>query len=237
MASTLPFWQAWWFYSLVFLAVGAVIYLLDRERMRRRKAERQMRTKIADHLHAEIRTALNSIHVLSEIGTIKAGKDPDKAADYLGQIKSKSQQMLNAMDDILWVIEPENDSMSRIVARIEDYAQKVRSSGQAEMELMVDPKVGDLVLDMQQRQMLLRLVKESINGLLRAGVRKMQVALGRDKEQLTFVIHFGQGEVDMTILNNFLQAWEMTNLMADISASCKMVQQTSNCEISFYIPL
>ncbi|MCB0594485.1 MAG: hypothetical protein KDD28_10370, partial [Phaeodactylibacter sp.] len=62
-----PFWQAWWFYSLLCLAGGAIIFLFDRERMRRRKSIQQMRAKIADQLHAQIRTALNSIHILSEM--------------------------------------------------------------------------------------------------------------------------------------------------------------------------
>ncbi|MCB0594486.1 MAG: hypothetical protein KDD28_10375, partial [Phaeodactylibacter sp.] len=113
-------------------------------------------------------------------------KDPAKAAGYLGQINSKSQQMMHAMDDMLWAVAPENDSMSRVVERIEAYVQKLRSEGHAVIGLLAGPEVGGLVFDMQLRQMLLRLAKESINGLLRAGARGMQVYLGRDKMQLNY---------------------------------------------------
>lgn len=231
-----PFWQAWWFYSLVCLAGGGIIFLFDRERMRRTKSVQQMRAKIADQLHAEIRTALNSIHILSEMAAIKARKDPAKAAGYLGQINSKSQQMMHAMDDMLWAVAPENDSMSRIVERIEAYAHKLQSGGQVVIGLLVGPEVSALEFDMQLRQMLLRLVKESVNGLLRAGARSLQVYLGREKMRLSFVAEFDKAEVDKTMLNNLLQAREMAALLADMGATYELEIHQAKGVLSFSIP-
>jgi signal transduction histidine kinase len=232
-----PFWRAWWFYSLIMLAVGGIIYLFDRERMRRKRSVQQMRTKIADNLHAEIRTALNSIHILSEMATIKARKDLAKAADYLGQINSKSQQMMHSMDDILWSVAPENDSMSSIVKRIEEYVHKLRSGGHPAVDLLVDKEVGELELDMRLRQMLLRLVKESIDGLLRAGAHSLQVHLGRDKTQLSFVIEFDKAETDATLLNNFLLTRDMTALSTDLGAIHQLEMHQTKGVLSFSIPV
>jgi ligand-binding sensor domain-containing protein len=232
-----PFWQAWWFYSLLFLSGGGIIYLFDRESMRRKKSVRQMRAKIADQLYADIRLALNSIHILSEIAVIKARKTPASALAYLGQIKSKSLRMLQDMDDILWAVAPENDRMSKIVARIEAYARKLHGEGQAAVEMRVDPKIGNLALDTRQRQLLLRLAKSSINGLLRAGARELQLSLERERAQLHYVILFEQAEVDMTLLNNFLQAQDMSVLMANLGAARQVELPQSNGRISFHIPI
>lgn len=232
-----PFWQAWWFYSLVCLAFGGIIFLFDRERMYRRKSVQQMRAKIADRLHAEVRTALNSIHILSEMAAIKSGKEPARAAGYLKQINSKSQQMMQAMDDMLWALEPENDSMSRVVERIEAYVHKLRSEGRADIGLLVGQEVRVLALDMQQRQMLLRLVKESAGGLLKAGARSLQMYLGRDKMQLSFVVGFDTAEVEETALNNLLQAGEMVKLLSDMGATPQMEKGRAKGELSFGLPL
>ena len=232
-----PFWQAWWFYSLICLAGGWIIYLFDRERMRRRKSVQQMRTRIADNLHAEIKTALNSIHILSEMATIKARKDANRAANYLAQINTRSQQMMQSMDDILWTLAPENDSMSAIVNRIEEYVYKLRSSGLANIDLLVDREVSALSLDMRGRQLLLRLIKESISGLLRAGVHQAQVHLGKDKMQLSYVIEFEKAGTDLTVLNNLLQSREMFGLLSDMGATHQMDLHQTIGFLHVHIPL
>ncbi len=232
-----PFWQAWWFYSLVGLAAGALIFLFDRERMRRTKSVQQMRAKIADQLHAQVRTVLNSIHILSEMAAIKARKDPARAAGYLEQITSKSQQMMQAMDDMLWAVAPENDSMAKAVERIEAYADRLRSEGRADIGLLAGPEIGALALDMQFRQMFLRLVKASVDSLLRAGTRSLQVYLGRDKMQLSFVIEFDKTEADRTVLNNFLQSGEMVSLLSDMGAVHQIELHQAKGVLSFSIPV
>lgn len=233
---TPPFWQAWWFYSLICLAGGGILYLFDRERIRRRKALQEMRAKIADQLHEQVRTALNSIHILSEMAAIKGRKDPPRAAGYVEQINSKAQQMMQAMDDMLWAVAPENDSMAKAVERIEAYVHKLHSGGHAAIGLLVGPEVSGLAFDMQFRQMLLRLVKESVNSLLRAGARNLHVYLGREKMQLSYVAEFDKAEVDMTVLNNFLQSGEMVNLLSDMGATPQVEIHQSKGALSFSVP-
>lgn len=233
---TPPFWQAWWFYSLLCLAGGSILFLFDRERVRRRKSLQLMRAKIAGQLHTDIRTALNSIHILSKMAAIKTRKDPTRAAGYVEQINSKAQQMMHAMDDMLWAVAPENDSMARVVERIEAYVHELHGEGQANISLLVGPEVSALALDMQARQMLLRLAKESVNGLLRAGAHNLQVYLGREKAQLSYVIGFDPAEADRTALNNLLQSGEMAALLADMGAACRMEMHRAKGVLSFSVP-
>lgn len=232
-----PFWQAWWFYSLLCLAGGGILFLFDRERMRRRNALQQVRTKIAAQLHTEVRTVLNSIHILSEMAAIKAKKGAAGAAGLLGQINRRSQQMMEAMDDMLWAVAPENDSMARVVERIEAYVHELQSEGRVNIGLLVGPEVSEMALDMQARQLLLRLVKTAVEGLLRAGARNLQVFLGREKMQLNYVIEFDKAEADRTALNNFLQSGEMVGLLSDMEAMWRLEVLEARGVLSYRVPL
>jgi len=48
---------------------------------------------------------------------LKADKDIEKSKEYIQQIHGKSQQMIIAMDDMLWAINPDNDNMQKIIER------------------------------------------------------------------------------------------------------------------------
>jgi signal transduction histidine kinase len=115
-----PFWKSWWFYGALILLAGGLLFWFDRERMKRKEAMQQMRTDIAGNLHEQVNTALNNINVLSEMARMKADSEPEKSKEFIEQIHSKSHNMIIAMDDMLWSISPENDSMQKTVDRMQD---------------------------------------------------------------------------------------------------------------------
>ncbi|MES1224312.1 MAG: two-component regulator propeller domain-containing protein, partial [Bacteroidota bacterium] len=115
-----PFWKTWWFYSLLVLIGVTILYWLDRQRMTRKEALQKMRTDIADDLHQEVNTALDNINILSEMARLKANTEPQKSIEFIEQIHAKSQNMSNAMGDMLWSISPYNDSMEKTILRLKE---------------------------------------------------------------------------------------------------------------------
>jgi signal transduction histidine kinase len=118
-----PFWKTWWFFCLLALVIAAVIFWLDRERIKRLIATQKLRTEIASNLHEEVNTTLNNINLLSEMARIKADKDIDRSKEFIEQISHKSHSMILAMDDILWSIDPQNDSMEKSLLRMMEFAR------------------------------------------------------------------------------------------------------------------
>jgi ligand-binding sensor domain-containing protein/signal transduction histidine kinase len=158
-----PIWKTWWFYSLIALFAIAILYLLDRERMNRRRSMQQMRSQIGLNLHNEVNMALNNINVLSEIAKIKADKNIEQSKEYIGQISDKSRHMIEAMDDMLWSIDPQNDSMKKTLLRIKELTDGLRIANNVEIDLIVDNKVQMLELDMKLRHELFFFYKDAIN--------------------------------------------------------------------------
>ena len=161
-----PIWKTWWFYSLLALLIIAVLYLLDRERMNRIRSLQLVRRQIRSNLRDEVSTTLNNISVLSEIAKIKADKNIVQAKEFIDQISEKSRYMIEAMDDTLWGIDPQNDSMKQTVLRIKELTEGLRADHNIDIDLIVDNKVQAMQLEMKLRHELFFFYKESMNFIL-----------------------------------------------------------------------
>jgi len=160
-----PFWNSWWFYGLVTLLIILVLYLIDRERINKRQSLQQMRSQIAGNLATDISYTLNNINVMSEIAKIKADKNIEQSKEYIDQISTKSRLMIEAMDDMLWSIHPDNDSMRKTLFRLKELTDGFRAAYGIDIDLIVDHKVQSLELDMKLRHELFFFYKETLQFL------------------------------------------------------------------------
>jgi ligand-binding sensor domain-containing protein len=182
-----PFWQTWWFYSLMALMVIAILYLLDRERMKRRRSLQQVRSQIRANLRDEVSTTLNNINVLSEIAKIKADKNVEQAKEFIDQISEKSRNMNEALDDTLWGIDPSNDSMKKFVFRIKELTEGLQLDYNTGIDLIVDHKVQGMELDMKLRHELFFFYKEALHFILQ-NLRSTQVFVNFNKVRSNLAI-------------------------------------------------
>ena len=157
-----PFWQTWWFFCLLGLLTAAIIYWLDRQRINKMLALQKVRSEIAGNLHDEVNTTLNNINLLSEMARIKADKDIDRSKEYISEISSKSHNMIIAMDDILWSIDPDNDNMEKSLLRMMEFADVIKNLYGANIEIALDKKVRSLRLDMKTRHELFLIFKQAL---------------------------------------------------------------------------
>lgn len=160
-----PFWQTWWFLGLLVLTVIAIFYLFDRERIRKLQALQKMRTQIAGNLHENVNATLNNINLLSEMAKIKAGKDVERSKEYIDQITEKSRRMIDVMDDMLWSLKPENDSMEKTVLRMQEYAEGLQHTYATKIKMNVDEKIKAIKPDMKTRHEIFFIFKEVITSL------------------------------------------------------------------------
>lgn len=161
-----PFWRTWWFYGLVILLAAAILYRIDRERVKRIVALQKMRTQIAANLHEDINTTLNNINLLSEMAKIKADKDIDRSKEYIDQISEKSHNMITAMDDMLWSINPANDNMEKTILRMKEFVESLKSRYGTGLQMVVDSEVRSLKIEMSTRHELFLVFKEILRDMV-----------------------------------------------------------------------
>ena len=160
-----PFWQTWWFLLLALLGVASVIYLVHRVRVNRIIDMQKVRTRIARDLHDDMGSTLSTINILSEMAKMKVHSDTSKTDEYLHKISDNSSRMMEAMDDIVWSINPLNDSMAKITARMREFATGVLEAKNIDFTFHVDEAVKELKLDMEARRDFFLLFKEAVNNL------------------------------------------------------------------------
>ena len=179
------FYQSWWFYCLVALSILGILYWIDRGRVRKLLALQQVRSQIADNLHEDVNTTLGNINLLSELARIKVDKDIDKSKEFIDQINEKSKRMIEAMDDMLWSIQPENDSMQKTLDRMNQHAQGLQFTHGFKLQMLIDDQVKSLKLDMNIRHEIFLIYKEAIGNVARhSGARNVVVNIDIDRSSL-----------------------------------------------------
>ncbi len=232
-----PFWRTWWFYSMLVLLAGLLLFWIDRARMQRKEALLKMRSVIAGNLHEEVNTALNNINILSEMAKLKADTEPQKSKEFIEQIHTKSHNMIIAMDDMLWSISPDNDSMEKTLWRMQEYIDALNSRHNTRIEMLVDDKVKSLNLDMQFRHEAFILFKESIKGLALACSGSSRIHLALEKSTLVYSIQFNNEECDMQQLYNLLQRQDMSKRLDNIKAKLNVELHKSNSLLELKVPV
>lgn len=167
-----PFWLTWWFFGLLLVLITGVLYLLYRERIRRLVSLQNVRSDIASHLHKDVSSTLSNINVLSHIARLKADKDIVRSKELIDEISGKSHNMMMSMDEILWSIDPVNDTMEKTLVRIFEYARTLEIGYDTTIDIMVHEKVKHLQLNMQVRHNFFLVCKAVLQNLAQHATNK-----------------------------------------------------------------
>lgn len=160
-----PFWRTWWFVTLLLSAVIGVAYYIYLLQARRRNEREVIRYRIARDLHDDMGSTLSTINILSSMAKSKLHVDEIRASEYINKIGDNSQRMMEAMDDIVWAIKPDNDSMQKILARMREFATSVLEAKDIDIQFSADEKVNDVKLNMEQRRDFFLVFKEAVNNV------------------------------------------------------------------------
>lgn len=160
-----PFWKTAWFISLMFLMAIAILYLLYRYRIKNLLQLQQVRNSISRDLHDEIGATLSSVNMLSAVA-LKKEKEGAEINPIIEQIKQSVQQAGESIDDIVWSVNPANDSATDTLARIRKYATDLCEAKNIQAVFELNDK-GQLRLPMELRRDLYLICKEAINNAMK----------------------------------------------------------------------
>ncbi|MEQ1676571.1 MAG: two-component regulator propeller domain-containing protein [Chitinophagaceae bacterium] len=174
-----PVWRRWWFYLLCCLLVAGTAYALYKYRINELLKRQAMRNKIAQDLHDSVGSTLSSISVYSQVAQIQSKEDKkEELNDVLGKISTTSNDMISEMNDIVWAINPRNDSMEKIIQRMESFARPLAAARNIRFELSFDPSVASLQLDMGVRKNFYLIFKEAVNNAIKySGASELRAAI------------------------------------------------------------
>ncbi len=175
-----PYYRSAWFWGLMGFLFSCGVYFFFRYREIQRLRQEQFRLRIARDLHDEVGSTLSAISILSE--SALNGLQQDLNAARFGNIGDKARGALNSISDIVWSVNPENDSMEKALARMSAYASELLENVGTELRFEVGAGVSSLSLTMERRRNFYLLFKEAIHNCAKYA-RAKQVTVSFEKEQ------------------------------------------------------
>lgn len=120
------------------------------------------RNKIARDLHDDIGSTLSTILLYSNSAQAKVDFKKGEASEIFGKISNVAGNMMDEMSDIIWAINPMQDSMDKILKRMHYYAAPLANAQNMYFAFNVDEGIKQLHLSMDKRKNLFLIFKESV---------------------------------------------------------------------------
>ncbi len=170
------FWQTWWcrtlaLAALVGLAGGSARFVTQRKMQRKLElAERQHaiereRGRIAKDIHDELGSSLTRIMLLSQRAKSDLAQRKE-AGLHLEKIINFSRGTIQAMDEIVWAVNPRNDNFDGLVNYLIEYAAQFFQGSKIRCRLQM-PITSQLTLPTEVRHDLFLAFKEGLNNVLK----------------------------------------------------------------------
>lgn len=174
-----PFWRTQWavalyiFTGLIF--AGALARVILARRFRRRlatlaaqQAMERERMRIARDMHDEIGSKLTKISFMTERAKRELqGQEP--VARKLDSIAGTSRDLLQTLDEIVWAVNPHNDTLEHLAAYLGQYATEYLQNTSVECELRIPRGLPHYPLSAEARHNLFLAFEESLNNALKHG--------------------------------------------------------------------
>jgi len=94
----------------------------------------------------------------------KVNKEPPSVIESMvNTIEQSASEMVSKLSDIVWVVNPRQDSIGKLIQRVEEFALDMAKARSMELKLYTEIADKNLKLDMRARKNIYLICKEAIN--------------------------------------------------------------------------
>jgi ligand-binding sensor domain-containing protein len=158
-------WETFWFRIAGVLFISLIIWLIVRLRLNYLIKLERLRTKIASDLHDEVGSLLTQISM--SVDLLSYSSTPRMIKEKSGFIRSKCNEVIGIMSDVVWSIDARKDKMQSLVDRIQHFSSTFLAQKEIELEFVTNIKDYNKDLKIDFRQNILMIVKEAINNAVK----------------------------------------------------------------------
>jgi signal transduction histidine kinase len=167
-------------------------------RTRRQLEIEKMRSNIARDLHDDLGSTLSSINIISQIGLTQQNGN---AGTHFKRIHEQSGRIMESMSDIVWAINPENDTLEKLIVKMKEFAAEILEPKGITIHFQMPEQTNHIRLNAEKRKNLFLIYKEALNNAAKYSEgNKVQVTLALANDTLTLVVtDNGKGFEEATI--------------------------------------
>ncbi len=167
-----PWWQSWWFNSLVILMAIALIVFIAFQYNRRKYIQQiralELQHKIQEERHRISRDLHDNLGayaaaIAANVSNIQQAKNEN----VFHQLKENSQAIINQLNDTIWALNKESVSLTAISDRFKVFLQKLKPN-YANINISINEEIhNDIQLLPVNALHLFRIMQEAVNNALR----------------------------------------------------------------------
>jgi signal transduction histidine kinase len=157
----------------------------NRERAEHQRALEQERARIARDLHDELGADITEVGMLANRTRCATNSDEERHA-CLGQLAEKSEEMVSALEELVWAMNPQHDSLESVVSYYSFYANRFLHLANIRLHLEASAGALDLVVDAGVRHQLFLVLKEALTNVVNhSRATEVRLSIGMENDELT----------------------------------------------------
>lgn len=154
--------------ALLVVLLVVVMFAAYRYFLRERLRLSSLRNKISQDLHDEVGATLSGIAMYSHITEEEVKKARyDEATHLIGLIKGNASTMVSTLSDIVWAVNPVQDTLHALLQRLKDFAFPLTSAAHISLLIDWDDSLVSVRLPMEHRKNIYLIGKEAINNAVK----------------------------------------------------------------------
>ena len=163
----------------------------EREHVEQQRALAVERARIARDLHDDLGSSLTEVTLLS---TAPPGQQitNEEVSGRLDAIADKSRTMVHALDELVWAVDPERDTLSSVARYLASYAEEYLAGLKVACRVQTPPTLPEHSIPGQVRHELFLSVKEALNNAVRHG----------HATEITFRLNCPGNQLEISISDN-----------------------------------
>jgi signal transduction histidine kinase/ligand-binding sensor domain-containing protein len=247
-----PFYQTWWFLSLVALALVSIawysyrLYWQRKYRIVQLQLEKEIalndeRQRIAADMHDDIGSDLSALNLKAEMirHKAKAGLSLDNDITSLVDF---TRNIAKKVREVIWTVNARHDSLSSIINYFDHYADEFFDPTPTIVRTSLPPDIPKITINGEARKILLMCFKESLNNLHKhAQATEVKLNFAIDNQYFTLTVADNGKGFDPSVLtqpnadSNGLV--HLPKRMKSIGGDCQIMTSPKGTTLRFSLPL
>lgn len=149
--------------AIIVRTVATRKYRAALARLAQQHAIEQDRSRIAKDIHDDIGAGLTQITLLSELGR----RAPAQAGAQLERISDAARDLTRAMDEIVWAVDPQRDTLASLMDYISAYAEDFLRAAGIRCRMDFPAALPTMQIDAELRYNLFLALKEVLNNVVK----------------------------------------------------------------------
>lgn len=184
----------------------------------------QVRRRIAADLHDDIGSSLTQISIFSEILQQRIDKSNDRVLEPLEFIAASSRELVDAMSDIVWAINPQKDFLSELSGKMRRLASDVFTARNIAFTFDTPNLDEEFALGANLRREVFLIFKESVNNIVKhSKCTKAEIKLSVEKAEIRLSLHDDGAGFDTNKINDGHGLVSMKQRAAGLSGTLEIV--------------